>query len=60
MGDKRWRDRRKETAVAAAMADKNLEGWLMERRSGNERRWQEMAESGGEAMMAVADDDGDG
>jgi hypothetical protein len=42
-----------------AMADKSLQGWWTERRSGDERWWQEMAEMAEIAMMAAeADNNG--
>jgi hypothetical protein len=52
-----WQDCRKEMGVAAAMADKNLQRWLMERTSGDERQWQETAKGWGVVMMAAADND---
>jgi hypothetical protein len=58
--DKRWQDHRKEIVVVVATADKNLQGWLTERRSGDERWWQETVEGRGVVMMVAADNNGNG
>ncbi len=61
--DKRHEDGGQEVAIEyavekkrqqqLAMADKSFQGWLTERRSGDERRWRETTD----VVMAKADND---